>query len=279
MESSLQSDRKIGEDGNCFSVASVKRVIDGELSLSPQASFGGILTRGNCESSSTVILQNLCNLYGDDDGEALVNFTAVPDFYALVRTEFSTHLPSGVKTFSRCDPCHYLHVPTWTSRTLNKGNRKRLRRTLDSDSEYCQVDSTHLSSIYELLEENRRLNSLEMPVTLDVLQRQVEKFPAEYALHTLMIDSEIAAAAVTVDVWPKVNYVFMWGHRPAWGSFSPTVALCANIVEWNRSRGIEFMDLGTSGTEATENLSLSRFKENLGGIRSVRRRTTILLRR
>jgi len=277
---SSSNDLEIGfwESEVDFSLASVMQVGNASYSLSPGASFGGILTATNHENSATKLLESIVEYSTLDAHEIQIHFTEVPDFYYDVApSQFTTQLPNSIRTSSRNDPCHYLHLPSWSTASISKGNRKKLRQTTEAGCEYHQLDSSRLNDVYNLLDSNRKINSLKMPVSFELLQRQMEQFPDNYALHMLRIGNEIASAAITVDVWPKVNYVFMWAHSAAWASLSPTVALCAGIVDWNRSRGIELVDLGTSGTAFDEQMSLSRFKENLGGIRSIRRHTTIHL--
>lgn len=262
-----------------FSIASVMPVGNASYSLSHGASFGGILIANKHEDSTTKLLESIVEYSTLDARGIQIHFTEVPDFYELAPSQFTTQLPNSLRTSSRNDPCHYLHLPSWSTASLSKGNKKKLRQTREADCEYHQLESSRLNDVYNLLESNRKINSLKMPVSFELLQRQMNQFPDDYALHILKIGNEIASAAITVDVWPKVNYVFMWAHNAAWASLSPTVALCEGIVAWNRSRGIELMDLGTSGTGFDEQINLSRFKENLGGIRSIRRHTTIHLAR
>jgi hypothetical protein len=262
---------------DCHSIASIKKLEGSHFSLSPGATFGGILSPDGCDFNRNTFLKGLPTHLQPDGSEITVSYTDVPNFYDLTSAGLSTKLPDWTHPVTRFDPCHYLHLPSWTLKSLSRGNQKKYRRSTEANFEYSKLDSSKLLMLFTLLQRNRNENSLEMPVSFELLQRQMNLFPADYALHAIADGSEIIAGAITVDVWPQVNYVFMWAHDREWSHYSPTVALCVNIIEWNRGRGIEFMDLGTSGTEFDEQINLSRFKENLGAIRSQRPHITLRL--
>jgi len=162
------------------------------------------------------------------------------------------------------------HIPldTWSTTSLSKGNRKKLRQWNESGGVVERVDINRLPEVYEIIESNRATLGVVPSISFTDLKSLISSFPDYYQLFVGRISENLAAAAVQVKITSRTNYVFFWADRLIYRHLSPVVAICEHLVAVSRSGGADVLDLGIASERGTVNEGLARFKRNLGAIES-----------
>jgi lipid II:glycine glycyltransferase (peptidoglycan interpeptide bridge formation enzyme) len=68
----------------------------------------------------------------------------------------------------------------------------------------------------------------------------------------------------------KTLYNFYPADSEAWLAYSPMVLLLEFVASWAKERGFEVFDLGIATDNGVRNEGLIRFKQNIGGIETLK---------
>jgi len=167
------------------------------------------------------------------------------------------------------DSNYHIELSSWTEQSLGKGERKKLRQAREVGFSFVdKLDRTNLELCIQLLIESRSRLGVKLSMSSEEIIKAIELLPESYRMVAVYKDNIIVAAALLVRIDDLVEYVLYWGDSLEFRSFSPTVFLCTKIIEGLKYGDISILDLGISSLRGKENSGLSRFKSNLGAIRT-----------
>lgn len=174
--------------------------------------------------------------------------------------------------FSRCGYSitrHELNYDlTITSEALSErmvyGNRKRLNKCRREGWSGALLEPGRYEAAYRLIEENRSRRGFPVTMRFEDILQMAATFGDRIRFFGLTRESELAAAAICIEVSPEVLYVFYWGDADHMQQYSPVVALAAEIYAFCQARGFRVLDAGTSTVAGVPNHGLIQFKRGLG---------------
>jgi hypothetical protein len=165
----------------------------------------------------------------------------------------------------RCDLNQSLNIDERSlSDRMSYSNRKRLRKCEREGLVAMQLTLSDLPLVYQTLFINREKNGHTLSMSLAQLQLMVDTFPEDILLFGCSHENHLAAAAYCLRLSHSVLYVFYWGDRPEYATYSPVVAVADSIYRYAQLRGFRVMDVGTSTVDIEPNLGLLKFKLGLG---------------
>ncbi|MEQ8471922.1 MAG: GNAT family N-acetyltransferase [Marinoscillum sp.] len=146
------------------------------------------------------------------------------------------------------------------------------RRKLKTSKTYYVSQEGHenLAEIHQFLSVCRKHQDLNINVTLESLQSQVESFPNQYRIFSARKDAELMSAVIMNAATENIAYYFLPGTLPKFKKFSPMVGLIGHIYRDYQNEGFEYIDFGISSVDEVPQRSLITFKEHMGGIRNER---------
>jgi hypothetical protein len=165
---------------------------------------------------------------------------------------------------------HAIAVNSWTIDKMSKGNNKKLRQSSAAGFNFRKLDLETFDSVYELLENNRKLKNANLSLTKEELYNLCAQFPEHYSLFGVYHGEILVSAAVVVVTYSSNLYVFYWADDFNYRSYSSVTFLSSELVKYASKNGYETLDLGTVGQNGTYNSSLARFKQNLGASLSLK---------
>jgi len=147
--------------------------------------------------------------------------------------------------------------------------QRRLNKCRQSGFHFVQEPAEKVGEIYNFLERCRAEQNLQMSISFEKLVFYLEAFPQNYLLFSIRNGDEILAATVAIVVHRQILYNFLPGSLDKYNAFSPTVMLSDGLYTYCQDRNMELLDLGISTEKnGKDQLSLIRFKERIGGVRS-----------
>ncbi len=164
----------------------------------------------------------------------------------------------------------HINVTSWDLKLISKGNQKKLRQTMNLDLSYKLASPNDVEKCYKILTENRAMLGVSVSMTLDEILLALMRFPEIYRMNYMQLENEVVAMCFTVDIAPHVRYVLYWADNLKFRNLSPTVLLCAKLIESAKKDKIKILDLGISSVDGRLNQGLHRFKRNLGAIDSIK---------
>jgi hypothetical protein len=147
---------------------------------------------------------------------------------------------------------------------MSYGNLKRLRKCAREGLVARELELSNLPLVYETLAINRASKGNNMSMTLSQLQNMVEAFPKKILLFGCPHGAHLASAALCLKISSEVLYVFYWGDRPDYATYSPVVPLADAIYRYGQAQGFKILDVGTSTIDLEPNIGLLEFKRGLG---------------
>lgn len=198
----------------------------------------------------------------------LVNY---PTCYAPAQTARLTAL-LGQKGFTVAASAPTYYVPVTDepfAYRVAPAEGRRLRKCRRAGFQFGQWHRPDAVVVTNFLTETRQLLRYRMTIAPDRLIGLLRTFPDQFSVFTVMDGGRIAALAVTVRVRADILYVFFPASHPDHRTFSPMVLLTDGLYTYCQQQGIRLLDFGLSLDGAGQpKPSLSRFKENLGGLTS-----------
>jgi hypothetical protein len=170
---------------------------------------------------------------------------------------------------------YWISPLNWSESSMSKGNQKKLRQWISSNGQISEVSLSNFESVYQVILENRHSLGVEPSISAGDLENLMLNFKDEYKLYSGTVDGDIAVVAITVQVHPRIKYVFFWADKLQYRHLSPVVAMCAHLVNTCLISNIDFLDLGISTERGIENPGLMRFKANLGALPSPKHQISI----
>lgn len=149
-------------------------------------------------------------------------------------------------------------------RLLSRGNLKRINKCVKNNFYASEVSLNELSSVYEVIANNRKFKGYPITLSFDSLKDQSTLFSEKFKLFSVEKNGMMVAAAVTIMLTPGTLYVLYWGDIPEFRSYSPIVLLCRAIYSYCQRNNLQYLDVGTSTIDKEPNFGLMDFKVDLG---------------
>jgi hypothetical protein len=146
---------------------------------------------------------------------------------------------------------------------MASGNRKKLEKCRAAGFQARGLERNLWERAHALLTANREREGRSMSMSKDDVLCLADALPGIVRYHGVFTEDELVAAALTMDVAPRICYVYAWGDSRK-SEYAPTVALADWIYSDCRSRHITRLDAGISTVDGVPNDGLVRFKRSLG---------------
>jgi hypothetical protein len=109
-----------------------------------------------------------------------------------------------------------------------------------------------------------------MSMSLQQLQQMMTAFPETIVLFGVPHNGELAAAGLCLRLGRGILYVFYWGDKPGYDTYSPVVQIASAAYRYCQQQGLDLLDVGTSTVDSEANHGLVRFKRSLGFAESLK---------
>jgi hypothetical protein len=154
---------------------------------------------------------------------------------------------------------------------VTPAERRRLRKCQRAGFRAGLWHNPEPTEVYHFLRESRGRLGYSLPMGLAEFRQLLCELPDEAPVFVVRDGHKPICLTVAIRVNSHSLYNFCPADDLAYRTYSPTVLLNATLYAYARQQGISLLDLGTSlDSQGEEKASLARFKENLGGQRSVK---------
>lgn len=150
-------------------------------------------------------------------------------------------------------------------RKIKISERQKLKKALGV-FEFKHADRKELNKIYSFIATCRMERSQTLSMSLRDLQKTIYVFPDRFFLFTVGTRTELAAAAIVIQVSRNILYTFYYAHNKKYNRISPVVLLISGIYDFASARKFRMIDLGTSMIEGHVNRPVLHFKKSIGGV-------------
>lgn len=150
-------------------------------------------------------------------------------------------------------------------RKIKISERQKLKKALGV-FEFKQVGTRELNRIYSFIAICRMERSQTLSMTLRELRKTISVFPDRFFLFTVGTKTELAAAAIVIQVSKNILYTFYYAHAKKYNRISPVVLLISGIYDFASAKKFGMIDLGTSMMEGHVNRPVLHFKKSIGGV-------------
>lgn len=153
---------------------------------------------------------------------------------------------------------------------IDRQEVKRLNKCVRKGLVFSKEPVSALWEVFGFICRWREEKNFEVNITIKELEESFSRFPGRYNLFAARDEGQLVAASISVIVNNEILYDFMHASPLSARRFSPVVFLLNGIYAYCRGQGVKFIDLGGSEAHGKPVRSLIRFKENIGGIPSVK---------
>ncbi len=150
-------------------------------------------------------------------------------------------------------------------RKIKISERQKLKKAA-ATFQFEKVSSKELKKIYSFIAACRKEKNQNLSMSLRDLQKTISVFPDRFFLFTVGSKTELAAAAIVIQVSKNILYTFYYAHAKRYNRISPVVFLMSGIFEFAASKKYKLIDLGTSMIDGHVNRTLLHFKKSIGGV-------------
>ncbi len=153
---------------------------------------------------------------------------------------------------------------------LSSSLKRRFREARDKGLRFKTIPSSDLELVYRFIDRCGTARGHALSMTLENLQKTVDVFKDRFFLFGAMLEKELVAASVAIQVHPNILYMFYLGHEKKYDAISPVVFLTGGMYKVCETRRIHLLDLGTSASNGQPNFGLLDFKLRMGGTPSMK---------
>jgi len=151
------------------------------------------------------------------------------------------------------DPLEMFHSDA--RRSTKKAIREGVKVRLSDD----------LAGYYGILKDNLGMRHNVLPThTLPELMKLKNLFPDDILLFGAFLKEKMLGGIMIFCANPRVLLAFYISHNDLYQAYRPVNLLFYEILNWGRTRGFKYLDLGTFTLNMEPNWGLARFKENSG---------------
>jgi hypothetical protein len=252
----------IKEKGNTLAV--FPAVEDDNTIISHKgASYGGfVLKNGLGIHKVYLIVEHTVNHFKTQGYKKIILtqppliYSSIPHQYidfALMKNGFSYRKReiTAVISLDRADPLATFHADA--RRSTKKALREGVRIVITED----------FATFYNILKHNLGMRHNVSPThTLDELQRLKKLFPNKIILFGAFHKHTMLGGMVLFATNSHVVLAFYISHDDKFQAYRPVNLLFYEVIQWARTKGFKFLDLGTFTLNMEPNWGLGRFKEN-----------------
>lgn len=124
--------------------------------------------------------------------------------------------------------------------------------------------------VYEFVKKCRLRKTFPITLSRDAFIHLYLSFPDCFKVFVVKNKKNIIALTVVIVISPSILYSFYPADDEAYLSFSPTILLNEGLYEYSKRNHIKLLDLGISTEKSQPNWGLIRFKQNTGGLSSLK---------
>jgi len=150
-------------------------------------------------------------------------------------------------------------------RKIKISERQKLKKA-SGIFEFKHAGRKELSKIYSFIATCRMERSQTLSMSLRDLQKTISFFPDRFFLFTVGTRTDLAAAAIVIQVSRNILYTFYYAHAKKYNRISPVVLLISGIYDFASTKKFRMIDLGTSMIEGHVNRPVLHFKKSIGGV-------------
>ena len=164
---------------------------------------------------------------------------------------------------------HIVLSQNWEN-TLHTMQTRKLKSLAEDGFAFKKIADTELELVHQFLVVCRQAQGLQINISLDKLQQLHQLLPGTYELFGIYREEKLSAVCITVNVSKDIAYYYLAGTSPLFRSQSPMVLLIAGMVEYYRSKGFKYFDLGISSMQGKPQETLRIFKQRMGAEETVK---------
>lgn len=153
---------------------------------------------------------------------------------------------------------------------IRYSEKKRLNKSKSLNYKFEKASVSEAEQVYQFICNCRTERSKPVSIDYHQLMTSLANFPDRYFFFTVKDKGNIAAASISVKVNQQVLYDFMHASALDYNQSSPVVMLMEGIYNYCQTHHLTSIDLGISSTHNQPQSSLINFKENIGGIPTVK---------
>ena len=166
---------------------------------------------------------------------------------------------------THCDINHSLEVDSRNlAERMTLSNFKRMLKGQREGLVAEELPLSALPAVYETLEANRASKGYTLSMSLSQLQAMAQALPGVLILFGCRDGCDLIASAVCLLLSTSILYVYCWGDRPSYATFSPVISVADAIYRYCQTRHVRLLDVGTSTVNEEPNFGLIQFKRGLG---------------
>ncbi|GHB56856.1 GNAT family N-acetyltransferase [Persicitalea jodogahamensis] len=247
---------------------------DGETAVSlPNAPFGGVEFATGIPDEALIHMLSFVETCCREQHLIRLNIKLPPEGYDQARSSFLQEVYRE-RGFTVMNSFINHHIPVGDDPFIHKihpSERKRLRKCQRAGFVTEGWDNPDPGEVYSFLAKSRERQGYALSLDFEQLKNLLTELPGEVKVFVVKDGAEIVSLTVAIRVNQRILYNFCPADNLDYRAFSPTVLLNCALYEYAQNEGIELIDLGVSlDHSGNEKASLIRFKENLGGLPSLK---------
>ena len=148
--------------------------------------------------------------------------------------------------------------------SIHQMQKRKLESLRSEGFEFRKMKDQELETAYRFLSVCRQSQGLQINISWELLKALYDGIPRRYECFGVFREGKISALCITVNVSKDVSYYYLPATSPMFRTHSPMVLLIAGMVDYYRSKGMKYFDLGISSVEGKPQDTLRLFKERMG---------------
>jgi hypothetical protein len=184
-------------------------------------------------------------------------------YYSLIHNEYETTYTDLNFHFNLADFANY------KTEQIGKRTNDKLKKAISLGLNFVQVSDKNEKLIaYQIVKQNRERKERPLHLSFEQLMDTCKVIPVDFFV---VYQKEIPiASAVIFQVAPKIVQLIFWGDNFEYSASNPMYFLSYKLFEFYSVREINIVDLGISTENGDPNYGLCDFKQNIGGISSLK---------
>jgi len=265
------------ENGNVVANIHFTETQEGIWKSPVRGTFGGIYSEDKINFEELIFFYQYVENFLREKNASQLQISLAPLAHDPSRLSQQVFLlRSNGFSISQCDLNHSAHIIKLSSGLpMSKGNQKRVNKCL-REGFSCSILQPHfLDEVYEVILENRISKGYPISMSLSELKEMTNAFPEVIKLFGVSTNPineipNLIASAICISLSRDILYVFYWGDKQNYSTFSPIALLAETIYDYCNIENISLLDVGTSSMDLIPNLGLIQFKQNLGFTESLK---------
>ncbi|WP_156140225.1 GNAT family N-acetyltransferase [Sporocytophaga myxococcoides] len=200
-----------------------------------------------------------------------VFIVSYPYCYNQKHSEMVTHcfLKNGY-FISEYDMNFHLQISSDNfEKKLDPAARRRYAKFKDK-FQFSIEESPDIETIFSLIKENREIKGNPVSITPEVLGNLYYSFKENFKSFLLKDGETLIGSAFGVRVSENVLYYYLAADSYGYKKYSPSTIMIGQIYNYCLQAGISIFDLGIATSKSVPNFGLIKFKQNMGGIVSLK---------